>query len=231
MAMLATLSPWEVVLFMGAVLLLLLLSISFLLSLIVGLTKAKDERAKAAQQASDDLQVDDSTVSAVWEVTMLWAAQGFAVGRIPFAPGTFGSLLGLLWFGVLLSTQNIWGFVGGMIGGVLAAVWICGRAEAILKERDPGSIVLDEICAMPICFVPWVVSELSRQKTWPALETFFGAKTWYLTALIFILFRIFDILKPPPVRQSQRLPGGWGVVTDDVLAALYVCALSLIVFH
>jgi phosphatidylglycerophosphatase A len=58
-----------------------------------------------------------------------------------------------------------------------------------------------------------------------------GAKTWYLTAIIFILFRIFDILKPPPVRQSQRLAGGWGVVTDDVLAALYVCALSLIVFH
>ena len=162
---------------------------------------------------------------------ILWLAQGFGIGRIPFAPGTFGSLLGVLWFAVLLSTQSIWGFVGGMVGGVIASVWICGRAEAILKQRDPGSIVLDEICAVPICFVPCVVSEWLRQAKWPPLELFFGATTWYLTATIFVLFRVFDILKPPPVRQSQRLPGGWGVVTDDVLAAVYVCALSLIVFH
>jgi phosphatidylglycerophosphatase A len=162
---------------------------------------------------------------------VLWLARGFGAGSIPFAPGTFGSVVGLLWFAVLLSTQNIWAFVGGTVAGVSASVWICGRAETILKERDPGSIVLDEICAMPICFVPWVVSELSRQKAWPPLETFFGATSWYLVAIIFVLFRIFDILKPPPVRQSQRLPGGWGVVTDDVLAAVYVCALSLIVFH
>ena len=162
---------------------------------------------------------------------ILWLAHGFGIGRVRWAPGTFGSLVGVLWFAILLSTQNIWGFAGGMAGGIIASVWICGRAEAILKQRDLGSIVLDEICAVPICFVPWVVSEWLRQKTWPPLETFFGAKSWYIVAILFVLFRIFDILKPPPVRQSQRLPGGWGVVTDDVLAALYVCALSLIVFH
>jgi phosphatidylglycerophosphatase A len=162
---------------------------------------------------------------------VLWLARGLGVGNIPFAPGTFGSVVGLLWFAVLLATQNIWAFLGGTVSGVLASVWICGKAETILKERDPGSIVLDEICAMPICFVPWVATELLRLKSWPPLETFFGARTWYLVAIIFVLFRIFDILKPPPVRQSQRLPGGWGVVTDDVLAAVYVCALSLIVFH
>ena len=162
---------------------------------------------------------------------ILWLAHGFGVGRIRWAPGTFGSLVGVLWFAILLATQTIWGFAGGMIGGVIASVWICGKAEEILKQRDPGSIVLDEICAVPICFVPWVVSELSRQKTWPPLETFFGARTWYIVAILFLLFRVFDILKPPPVRQSQGLPGGWGVVTDDVLAALCVCALSLVVFH
>jgi phosphatidylglycerophosphatase A len=162
---------------------------------------------------------------------VLWLAHGFGVGRIPWAPGTFGSLVGVLWFAILLSTQNIWGFVGGTIGGVIASVWICGRAEAILKQRDPGSIVLDEICAVPICFVPWVLSEWLRHKAWPPLETFFGTRTFYIVAILFVLFRIFDIIKPPPVRQSQGLPGGWGVVTDDVLAALYVCGLSLIVFH
>jgi phosphatidylglycerophosphatase A len=162
---------------------------------------------------------------------ILWLAQGFGVGRIPFAPGTFGSLLGVLWFAILLSTQNMWTFAGAMVGGVIASVWICGRAEAILKQRDPGSIVLDEICAVPICFVPWLLSEWSRHAKWPPLESFFGANTWYIVVILFVLFRVFDILKPPPVRQSQGLPGGWGVVTDDVLAALYVCALSLIVFH
>jgi len=162
---------------------------------------------------------------------ILWLAHGFDVGRIRWAPGTFGSLVGLLWLAILLSTQNIWGFLGGIFGGVLVSVWICGKAEAILKQRDPGSIVLDEICAVPICFVPWVVTEWLGKGKWPPLETFFGAKTWYVVAILFVLFRIFDILKPPPVRQSQGLPGGWGVVTDDVLAALYVCALSLIVFH
>jgi phosphatidylglycerophosphatase A len=162
---------------------------------------------------------------------ILWLAQGFGSGRAPFAPGTFGSLVGLLWFALLVSSQSIWGFAGGLLGMMIAAVAICRKGEEILQQKDPGSIVLDEICAVPLCFVPWVASEWLRKGTWPTLETFFGANSWYLTAIIFVLFRIFDILKPWPVRQSQKLPGGWGVVMDDVLAAVYVCALSLIVFH
>jgi phosphatidylglycerophosphatase A len=165
------------------------------------------------------------------DVFVLWAAQGFGVGRIPWAPGTFGSLMGLIWLVVLLSTSSLWVFLAGTVIGAYLAGWICGKAEEILQLRDPGSIVLDEICAVPLCFVAWVASEWLRKGVWPTLETFFGAKTWYITAVIFVLFRVFDILKPWPVRQSQRLPGGWGVVMDDVLAALYVCALSLIVFH
>jgi phosphatidylglycerophosphatase A len=165
------------------------------------------------------------------DVFVLWAALGFGIGRIPWAPGTFGSIVGLFWLVVLLSTLNLWLFLSGIVIGGYFAVRICGKAEEILQLRDPGSIVLDEICAIPICFVPWVISEWMRKETWPTVETFFGAKGWYITAIIFVLFRAFDILKPWPVRQSQKLPGGWGVVMDDVLAALYVCALSLIVFH
>jgi phosphatidylglycerophosphatase A len=162
---------------------------------------------------------------------ILWLAQGFNVGRIRWAPGTFGSLVGLLWFAMLLSTQNIWWFASGALAGIFMSIWICGKAEEILRERDPSSIVLDEICAMPLCFVPWLVSEWLHKGVWPSLGTFFGPKSWYITVVIFVLFRAFDILKPWPVRQSQRLPSGWGVVMDDVLAALYVCALSLLVFH
>jgi phosphatidylglycerophosphatase A len=165
------------------------------------------------------------------DVTVLWAAQGFGAGRIPWAPGTFGTAVGLVWLMVLLSTENPWLFLAGIVIGAYLAVPICGKAEEILQQRDPGSIVLDEICAMPLCFVPWVASEWFGKGVWPTPETFFGEKTWYITVVIFVLFRVFDILKPWPVRPSQRLPGGWGVVVDDVLAALYVCALSLIVFH
>ena len=60
------------------------------------------------------------------------------------------------------------------------------------------------------------------------LEAFFTSRGLLTVAAIFILFRIFDILKPWPVRQSQRLPGGWGVTVDDLLAAAYAGLLSLL---
>ncbi len=74
------------------------------------------------------------------------------MGRISVAPGTFGSLVGLLWFLLLLATGKIWLFVAGTVLGVALSVWLCGMGEKILGQRDPGSIVLDEITAIPICF-------------------------------------------------------------------------------
>src|SRR5688500_17470891 len=106
----------------------------------------------------------------------LWLAQGFGIGRVPVAPGTFGSLLGVLWMAILVSTHNLWMFFAGIVAGALASVPICGKAEQILNQRDPGSIVLDEICAVPLCFVPWIASEWLRKGVWPTPETFFGEK-------------------------------------------------------
>jgi phosphatidylglycerophosphatase A len=155
---------------------------------------------------------------------VLWVAQGFGAGRIPFAPGTFGSLVGLLWFFVLLRTGNFWVYLGGTLLGLALSVWLCGKAERILNQTDPSSIVLDEITAMPLCFAVWV----GTSREWPTPDSFFGPRTWLLTALVFALFRIMDIAKPWPIRRSQRLPGGWGVTVDDALAAIYVAALSLL---
>src|SRR5664279_1321898 len=59
----------------------------------------------------------------------LWVAQGFGVGRVPVAPGTFGSVVGVLWFGLLLMTGNLWLFVAGTIAAVALSVWLCGAAE------------------------------------------------------------------------------------------------------
>ncbi len=231
----ALLGGWDIVLILAVVIVLLgakWLPGSFGKGFAHGLRefrKATKEVTEELQQAVElDIQRKPPRQS---DPLVLWIAQGFGSGRIPWAPGTFGSVVGLLWFGALLSTQNVVAYLLGTALGAAAAIPLCAKAERILGERDPSSIVLDEICAVPVCFVPWVISEVIRNESWPPLETFFGANGWYITLIIFVLFRLFDIAKPWPVRQSQRLPGGWGVVTDDVLAALYVCALSLIVFH
>jgi phosphatidylglycerophosphatase A len=160
---------------------------------------------------------------------VLWAAQGFGAGRIPFAPGTWGSLVGLLWTAVLLRSGDLWVFAVGLLAGLALSVWVCGQAETILREKDPGSVVLDEIAAMPLCFL-WVgLKDWVQCGRLPDPERLVESHTWLAVVGVFVLFRAFDIWKPWPVRQSQRLPGGWGVTADDVLAALWTALVTAIV--
>jgi phosphatidylglycerophosphatase A len=153
---------------------------------------------------------------------ILFIAQGFGVGRIPVAPGTFGSVLGLGWFALLLRTGNFWEFLGGIILGLALSVWLCGTGEKILNQKDPGSVVMDEIAAMPLCFLGLILHEFFKHGTLLPLSFFFSRSGWWILLLGFGAFRLFDIWKPWPVRQSQNLPGGWGVTVDDALAAVYV---------
>jgi phosphatidylglycerophosphatase A len=161
----------------------------------------------------------------------LWIAQGFGVGRIPAAPGTFGSLVGAIWFALLLATGNFWLFVAGMIAGAALSVWMCGEGERILNQKDPGSVVLDEIAAIPLCFAGWVGKVFWKTGAMPQVEDILGAPHWLAALGVFVAFRFFDVLKPWPVRQSQSLPGGWGVAVDDLLAAFYVNAVVLLVYQ
>ncbi len=158
----------------------------------------------------------------------LWIAQGFGIGRIPLAPGTFGSLAGMLWFGLLLMTGSLWLFTGGTVAGIALSVWLCGIAEQRLGQKDPGSVVLDEIVAVPVCFLGWVAMLVCNTGSLPAFTCFFSAQTWPMTLGVFVACRVFDIAKPWPVRQSQSLPGGWGITIDDVLAAVYVNLVVLL---
>jgi len=160
----------------------------------------------------------------------LWIAQGFGVGRIPVAPGTFGSVIGVLWFGLLLATGNLWLFTAGSIAAIALSVWLCGAAEKALGQEDPGSVVLDEIAALPVCYWGWVAILVCKTGALPAFADFFTARTWLLTLGVFAAFRFFDVAKPWPVDQSQSLPGGWGVTIDDVLAAVYVNLVVLLVY-
>jgi phosphatidylglycerophosphatase A len=161
----------------------------------------------------------------------LWIAQGFGVGRIPLAPGTFGSLVGMLWFGLLIASANVWVFISGIIVGAALSVWLCGEGERILKQKDPGSVVLDEITAMPVCFAGWLGISFWKTGSMPRLDEILNARTWPAVLGVFIAFRFFDVLKPWPARQSQSLPGGWGITVDDFLAAIYVNAVLLLVYQ
>jgi len=149
---------------------------------------------------------------------IVWIAQGFGIGRIPFAPGTWGSLMGIVLFLLLIATRIPWLLVVVSTIGALAAVWVCAKAEDILHQKDPSSVVLDEIVAVPVCFLSYCFSF----EVFPALAHFTAGAGVIQLIIGFSLFRLFDIWKPWPIRQSQRLPSGWGVVKDDVLAAVYV---------
>ena len=149
---------------------------------------------------------------------ILWLAQGFGIGRIPFAPGTFGSILGVVFFALLLWADSAWMLAGGILAGVATSIWLCDQGEKILNQKDPGSVVMDEVIAIPICFLGWLQM---RHAPLPSPASLFRDH-WVAVIVIFALFRLFDITKPWPVGKSQNLPGGWGVTVDDILAAVYV---------
>src|SRR6266850_6915707 len=105
-------------------------------------------------------------------------AQGFGVGRIPFGPGTFGSVLGLGWSALLIGSGKLWIFIAGTMAGIALSVWLCGEGEKILKQKDPGSIVLDEIAAMPVCFAGWVWLQWRTSGALPGAEQSFAGQRW-----------------------------------------------------
>jgi phosphatidylglycerophosphatase A len=153
---------------------------------------------------------------------VLWVAQGFGLGKLPIAPGTFGSLLGLAWSALLFRMGGWTWFIAAVAASVVGSVLASAVAETRLREKDPGSVVIDEIVAMPICFIAWAIILHFQTGHFPGPATFFSFENCKWTVALLVAFRIFDIAKPWPIRASQSLPGGWGVTVDDLLAALYV---------
>ena len=160
------------------------------------------------------------------EHLILFIAQGFGTGRIPLAPGTFGTAAGLLWIGLLLLPRDVWVYAGGILVGFFGAVWIGERAEKILGEKDPGSIVIDEIAALPLAFFPAVLATMTDGRT-KSFSDFWQGNNVVLPLLAFVLFRFFDVAKPLGIKQSQTLR--WGLVLDDFLAAV-LAATGLALF-
>ncbi len=202
--------------------LLLLLTIGAILVVAIKMLSARRNRSSKALDPLQRIESRDGAESSARFSIRVFVAQGLGLGRIPFAPGTFGSFLGLVWFAALISTGNLWAYFAGAIEGVAFSIWLCDDAEKIMGEKDPGSVVLDEIIAIPFCFLPWVASEWIQSSTLPPVPFFFEGDGLWITLGLVALFRLFDIWKPWPVRQLQNLPGGWGVTIDDLFAAAYV---------
>ena len=129
-------------------------------------------------------------------------ATGFFIGSVPVAPGTFGSLIGLpVCF--LLSRLNFLQSLICILAFILFAIGIASAAEKILKQKDPGQVVIDEIAGLMVALAGLPFN----------LKTVLAG---------FIIFRVFDILKPFPIRiLEKRVGGGSGIVLDDVLAGVY----------
>ena len=142
------------------------------------------------------------------------AVVGFAtvgpIGFAPIAPGTAGSVVGLALFWAVRSTRSMWLEVAMLLVVTGAGVAAASAAEARYRRRDPGLVVIDEVAGMLVTLVAVPVGVTG------ALIGFFA-------------FRLFDIVKPFPARQAERLPGGWGVMVDDLVAGLYAQALLRLV--
>lgn len=132
------------------------------------------------------------------------------LGRKLPAPGTWGSVAGLLYFLVFFSRANLAENLVASAVGLYFAVALCGEAEIRLRKTDPGEVILDEFIAIPLCFLGWH-KLIVPLPAWAVLLAGFG------------LFRLYDILKPFGIRRLQKLPGGWGVAIDDTVAALATC--------
>ena len=138
-------------------------------------------------------------------------------GRARHAPGTWGSVAGLMYFTVFFARKDFatWENLFFSAIGLYFAVAMCGEAEFRLGRRDPGEVVLDEFVAIPLCFLGWQ----SFGDVVPG-----WAMPWSVFLAGFALFRLFDIAKPLGINKLQDLPSGWGVAVDDTAAALATCA-------
>lgn len=149
------------------------------------------------------------------------------VGYLPLAPGTWGSLVGVGLYVLVRSifmkvffdagagrNFNLLHVYYGVIAFELIVVfaialvgtWAASRTEKLSARKDPGKVVVDEVVGQFIAMIP---------------VPFVLEAAWWSAILAFILFRFFDIVKPYPARKLESLPGGLGIMADDVIAGVY----------
>lgn len=132
------------------------------------------------------------------------------IGYLGKAPGTNGSLVGILLYTLFFHQLTPFGQGFFFLLLVVFAISFCDEGERRLRKLDPGEMILDEVIAVPLCF--FGLRPLMEQT----------GHVWAYMIVGFLLFRLFDILKPFGIKRLQDLGGGLGVVLDDLAAALVV---------
>jgi len=132
-------------------------------------------------------------------------ATGFGTGYLPIGPGSWGTFPGMLlcW---AMQPLPVFGYVIVVILLAMAGVYLAGVVEPEFGKKDPGQIVIDEIVAFPITM-------------------FLIPVGWGTMVLGFFLNRLLDTIKPWPCHRLEKLPGGWGIMMDDLFAGVYSCLL------
>jgi phosphatidylglycerophosphatase A len=156
--------------------------------------------------------VSNFTPKSVWRNPIHFLAFGFGSGAAPKAPGTFGTAMGALIY-LLLPPMSLLIYAGLLVVTFVFGVWICGKTSADLKVHDHGGIVWDEFVGY------WITM-------------FMAPAGWLWIVVGFVLFRIFDIAKPWPIKWAdEKVDGGLGIMLDDVLAGILAAlCLQAIVF-
>ena len=154
-------------------------------------------------------------VFAASRVTTL-VATWFGVGLLPVAPGTWGSLAAIPIGHAIVLIWGVWGLVGFALAVTLVGVHAAGETARLRGIGDPPEVVVDEVAGQSIALLP--VYALVPP----------GAPLFRIggVLLAFALFRVLDVWKPGPIGALERLPGGWGVMMDDVLGGAVAGALA-----
>ena len=139
-----------------------------------------------------------------------WLATCFGIGWIRFAPGTFASAAALP-FGWALAMAGWPALAAAAVVATLLGIWACEKHARKVKVYDPSECVIDEVAGQWFALLPVPIMA--------------HADHWRPYILAFVLFRMFDIIKPWPISAGERLPGGLGVMMDDVLAGIAAAIL------
>ena len=137
------------------------------------------------------------------------------VGYLPLAPGTFGSLVGVGLFLLLVRVSPLV-IVVAILAVTFAGIWAGSRIEELSGRKDPGKVVVDEVAGQMIALFPL---------------TLFARWSTVAVILSFILFRFFDIVKPYPANRLQDLQGGMGIMFDDLVAGVYAAVVVSIILR
>ena len=175
----------------------------------MSLKESSDELNPTVAVPPDAIPAPKRTRSGLDYVALALSTWG--VGYLPLAPGTFGSLVGL---GVFLLLGSLPLQLAAVVVITWAGIWAGSRTERILRLKDPGKVVVDEVAGQMIAMLPLSLSTAPLSKLGIIVS--------------FILFRLFDIFKPYPARRFEKLHSGLGIMADDLVAGIYAALLVAI---